>query len=136
MSLNGRWCVLIEVAGPPGGGGTHGQQGSRFSTVFMPPRVSFRFGKFGGQINASESGNMTMFRFGDLMASVGEFTDADGKKCKRWLRCGVVMRDDTSGAWSIKLDAVPVCPSWSGWLAVRNTAEGAEMNEPREQGKK
>ena len=65
---------------------------------------------------------MTMRRFGDLMASVGEFKDSDGKKCKRWLKVGVMMRDDTSGAMSIKLDAVPVSPHWSGWLAVRNIA--------------
>ncbi len=63
---------------------------------------------------------MTMRRFGDLMASVGEYVDADGTKAKRWIKCGVVMKDDVSGAQSIKLDAVPVSPSWSGWLAVRN----------------
>lgn len=66
---------------------------------------------------------MTMRRFGDLMASVGEYVDADGKKAKTWIKCGVVMRDDTSGAMSIKLDAVPVAPGWSGWLAIRNTIE-------------
>lgn len=61
-----------------------------------------------------------MRRHGDIMASVGEYTDAQGRKAKRWIRCGVLMRDDSSGALSIKLDAVPVLPSWSGWFAVRN----------------
>lgn len=63
---------------------------------------------------------MTMRRYGDLMASCGEFRDQRGRKAKRWIRCGVVMRDDRSGALSVKLDAVPVRPDWSGWLAVKN----------------
>lgn len=63
---------------------------------------------------------MAMRKLGDVMASVGEFVDTDGRKAKRWLRVGVAMRDDKSGSISIKLDAVPIGPSWSGWLAVRN----------------
>ena len=57
-----------------------------------------------------------MRRYGDLMASVGEFVDANGKKAKRWTKCGVMMKDDRSGAFSIKLDSLPVTPAWSGWL--------------------
>ena len=64
-----------------------------------------------------------MRRFGDLMASVGEYVDADGKKAKRWIKCGVVMKDAGSGAMSLKLDSVPVSPTWSGWFAVRNINE-------------
>ena len=67
-----------------------------------------------------------MRRHGDLMASVGEFIDQDGRKAKRWLKVGVVMRDDQSGALSIKLDAIPVSPDWSGWLAVKNVEGEAE----------
>ena len=70
-----------------------------------------------------------MRRYADLMASTGEFTDAEGKKAKRWLKCGVVMRDDTNGSLSIKLDAVPVSPSWSGWLAIRNIDEDVRRAE-------
>lgn len=69
---------------------------------------------------------MAMRRFGDLMASVGEFTDHDGRKAKRWIRCGVVMRDEQSGKMSVKLDAFPVAPGWSGWLAIRNVEEQSE----------
>lgn len=61
-----------------------------------------------------------MRKYADLMASTGEFRDAEGRKAKRWIRCGVVMRDDKSGALSVKLDAVPVTPGWSGWMAIRN----------------
>lgn len=70
---------------------------------------------------------MTMRKYADLMASVGEFTDAQGRRAKRWVPCGVLMRDDASGALSVKLDAVPVAPAWSGWLAVRNAREDGEL---------
>lgn len=63
---------------------------------------------------------MTMRKHADLVASVGEFTDAKGRKAKRWLPVGVMMKDDRTGSLSIKLDAVPVSPDWSGWIAVRN----------------
>jgi hypothetical protein len=63
---------------------------------------------------------MSMKKFGDLMASTGEYTDSQGRKAKRWTRCGVLMKDDVNGSMSIKLDCVPVSPTWSGWLAVRN----------------
>lgn len=73
---------------------------------------------------------MAMRRYADLFATVGEFTDADGRKAKRQLKVGVVMRDDTSGALSVKLDAVPVDPRWSGWLALRNfEAEGDQQEQ-------
>ncbi|MCC5869607.1 MAG: hypothetical protein JJU27_13990 [Gammaproteobacteria bacterium] len=70
-----------------------------------------------------------MRRYGDLMASVGEFTDQDGRKAKRWLKVGVVMRDSRNGSLSVKLDAVPVLPGWSGWLAVRNVGEESHVDE-------
>jgi hypothetical protein len=73
---------------------------------------------------------MTMRRYGDLVASVGEFTDSAGKKAKRWVRCGVVMRDTNTGSMSIKLDAVPVMPGWSGWLAVKNIEQEDSATEP------
>lgn len=63
---------------------------------------------------------MTMRHYGDLMASVGKFTDNDGKEAKRWVKVGVLMKDDAGGAMSIQLDLVPVSPDWSGWLAVRS----------------
>jgi hypothetical protein len=72
---------------------------------------------------------VTMRRYGDLMASVGEFTDAYGKKAKRYVKCGVLMKDDRSGALSINLEVVPVAPTWSGWFAVRNINENRAKDE-------
>lgn len=72
-----------------------------------------------------------MMRYaGDVMAHVGDFKGADGKKVKRWARCGVAMRDARSGSLSIKLDTVPVGPTWSGWLTVRNVPSGGPDVEP------
>lgn len=65
-----------------------------------------------------------MHKYGDLMASVGEYFDArSGRQAKRTVHCGVVMRDDQSGKLSVKLDTVPVSPQWSGWLSVKNITE-------------
>lgn len=66
-----------------------------------------------------------MMRYaGDLMAHIGDFEGHDGRPVKRWARCGVLMRCDRSGAMSIKLDTVPIGPTWSGWLKVRNVPSG------------
>ena len=74
---------------------------------------------------------MTMRHYGDLMASVGKFTDNDGKEAKRWVKVGVLMKDDAGGAMSIQLDLVPVSPDWSGWLAVRNVDKGESQRSER-----
>jgi hypothetical protein len=83
-----------------------------------------------------------MRHYADLLGSVGEFIDSQGRKAKRWVRCGVVMKDAGTGKMSIKLDAIPVSPNWSGWLAVRNVEKedpagdqgnaGAEENQDLE----
>lgn len=73
---------------------------------------------------------MTMRKYGDLMASAGEWTDQHGRKAKRWIPCGVVMRDPDSGRMSIRLDSVPVRPDWSGWLAVRNVDGSDDEAQP------
>lgn len=67
---------------------------------------------------------MAMHKAGDLVASVGKFKDAEGREAKRWCKVGVLMRDEQTGRMSIKLEAIPICPEWSGWLAVHNVAEG------------
>lgn len=68
-----------------------------------------------------------MQKYGDLMASVGEYLDErTGRKAKRTIKCGVVMRDDASKKFSIKMDSVPVSPEWSGWLSIKNVEDEKE----------
>ena len=74
---------------------------------------------------------MTMRHYGDIMASVGKFTDDDGMEAKRWAKGGVLMKDDAGGGMSIRLDLVPVSPDWSGWLAVRNVDKGESQKSER-----
>jgi len=64
-----------------------------------------------------------MRRAADLVAHVGTFRDQEGRAAKRSLRVGVLMRDPVTGAMSVKLDAFPISPGWSGWLAVTNRDE-------------
>ena len=66
---------------------------------------------------------MTMRKHGDLMATVGTWTDDKGRTHKRRIRCGVVMRDDVSGRMSIRLELVPVSPDWKGWLSIVRSGE-------------
>ena len=67
-----------------------------------------------------------MRRYADLMASIGEYKDSDGKKCKRLIKVGVLMRDSGTGGMSLKLDCVPIGRDWSGWIAVKNIIKDAE----------
>ena len=60
---------------------------------------------------------MSMKAVKNIVATVGEYTDRDGNKKKRYQTCGVVFKDD-DGRVSLKLDAVPVSPDWSGWFAL------------------
>ena len=65
---------------------------------------------------------MSMRHHADLFATVGEYTDQDGKKAKRRVKVGAIFRDGASGAMSIKLDVIPVAREWSGWISVANIA--------------
>jgi single-stranded DNA-binding protein len=59
---------------------------------------------------------MSMRKVADLAATVGEYTNKDGEKKKRYVRVGVVLEDE-QGRRSHKIDAVPVSPEWSGWFS-------------------
>jgi hypothetical protein len=52
----------------------------------------------------------------DVVATVGKY-QSNGEEKKRYLTCGSAFSDD-QGRISIKLDAVPVTPEWSGWLSL------------------
>ena len=53
----------------------------------------------------------------DVVATVGEYTDSRGEKKKRYQNVGKAFTDD-QGRVSLKMDAVPVGPEWSGWLSL------------------
>ncbi len=58
-------------------------------------------------------------KIGDLVATVGTYQDRDtGQEKKRRQKCGVVFKDDERGHVSIKLDALPLSPEWSGYLNI------------------
>lgn len=61
---------------------------------------------------------MASRRTHDVIGSVGEYTDREGQKKKRWVKVGSAFTDENGGI-SIKLDAIPVGPEWSGWLSLR-----------------
>ena len=60
----------------------------------------------------------------DAVATLGEYTDkATGQKVKRYLTIGVVFESD-NGRLSMKLDALPVVPGWSGYISFRDPQPG------------
>lgn len=61
---------------------------------------------------------MAMRKTHDLAASTGEYLDSHGEKKKRWQNCGAMFEDSENGRISIKVEAVPVGPEWSGWFSA------------------
>ena len=56
-----------------------------------------------------------MKQFKKVVATVGKYTDANGQEKNRYVTVGkAFIRDDKSV--SIKVDAMPVGPEFSGWL--------------------
>lgn len=70
-----------------------------------------------------------MRRYATLLATIGEYETADGP-VKRRIPVGALYRDDATGRMSLKLEAVPVVPGWSGWLSV-DVADADERPEKR-----
>lgn len=52
----------------------------------------------------------------DAKATIGKYRNAQGEEKKRYITVGAVFEDD-QGRMSLKLDAVPCSPEWSGWVA-------------------
>ena len=65
----------------------------------------------------------------DVVATIGESTDREGNTKKRFQKCGAAFTND-EGQISIKLDAVPITPDWSGWLSLYPKKE--YDNQPRQ----
>jgi hypothetical protein len=64
----------------------------------------------------------------DVVATIGEYTDRDGQKKKRYHTCGKCFTDD-QGRQSIKLDAIPG-PGWTGWLSLYPIEKQAPRQQP------
>lgn len=60
----------------------------------------------------------------DIVATLGEYTAGDGTKKKRYHPCGKAFTN-ASGQISLKLDALPCSPEWSGWLSLYPVREDA-----------
>lgn len=53
-----------------------------------------------------------------IVATVGKYKDRQtGEEKKRYLLCGVAFTDE-QGRISLKIDAMPVSPEWSGFLLL------------------
>jgi hypothetical protein len=53
----------------------------------------------------------------DVVATVGEYTAANGVVKKRYVTCGAVFEND-KGNLSLKLESIPVGQEWTGWLSL------------------
>ena len=53
----------------------------------------------------------------DIVANLGEYTAQDGTKKKRYHTCGKAFTNE-KGQVSLKIDAMPCSPEWSGWLSL------------------
>jgi len=67
----------------------------------------------------------------DIVATVGEFTNRSGETKKKYQKCGAAFTDD-DGRLSLKLDATPCSPEWSGWLSLYPKKEYDAARPPSE----
>ena len=56
----------------------------------------------------------------DLIAVVGEYTNAAGENKKRFVKVGTLF--DKGNGMSIKIDAIPAA-GWDGWLSAKSQME-------------
>lgn len=70
----------------------------------------------------------------DAVATIGEYTNKQGEKKKRYLTVGAVMEGD-DGRMALKLDALPTNPDWSGWISFYEPKqqEGGYQQRPAPQ---
>ena len=67
-----------------------------------------------------------------IVATVGKYTDRQsGEEKKRYLQCGVAFTDE-QGRISLKIDAMPVTPDWSGFLSLYPLDEDRQQQQPRQ----
>ena len=67
-----------------------------------------------------------------IVATVGTYKDRQtGEEKKRYLTVGTAFTDD-QGRISLKIDAMPVSPEWSGWLSLYPLDEDRQQQQPRQ----
>jgi len=64
----------------------------------------------------------------DVVATIGTYKGNDGSDKKNYLNVGKAFTDD-QGRLSLKLDAVPVTPEWSGWLSLYERKEKEQRQQ-------
>lgn len=70
----------------------------------------------------------------EVMASNGEYKDREGNTKKRWKQYGAAYEQD-DGRLSIRLDAIPVGPNWSGWFQLfepKDRQQGSQQSSARD----
>ena len=65
----------------------------------------------------------------DVVATTGEYTNNSGEKKKRYVTCGKAFTDE-QGRVSLKIEALPVGPGWSGWLSLYPVENQAPRQTP------
>lgn len=68
-----------------------------------------------------------------IVATIGTYKDRQtGEEKKRYLTVGKAFTDD-QGRVSLKIDAMPVSPEWSGWLSLYPLDEDwQQQQQPRQ----
>lgn len=66
----------------------------------------------------------------DVIAAVGEYTNAQGQTKQRFVKVGSAW-DKGQGGISIKLDSIPAGNEWNGWLTARPPME--RQDKPQRQ---
>ena len=66
----------------------------------------------------------------DVIAVVGEYTNAQGQTKKRYIKVGSAWDKGQQGI-SIKLDSIPSGNEWDGWLTARPPFEKQEKPSQR-----
>lgn len=68
-----------------------------------------------------------------IVATVGKYKDRQtGEEKKRYMLCGVAFTDE-QGRISLKIDAMPVSPEWSGFLSLYPLDDERQEAPPRQQ---
>lgn len=65
----------------------------------------------------------------DIVATIGKYKDRQtGEEKKQYLTVGKCFTDE-QGRQSLKLEAMPVTPEWSGWLSLYPARERQQQDQ-------